>query len=128
MPEVNKDALYSSIFRMVGLAYTYNTSQLARLYGVSEWQFEEWLREMSFPEQQILDLRYRGEFPKTKCKLCGMVLPPTPVNNVFCGKTCLNKWRENRLKLATIIQSGRIPLIQPVTMYFDINSKEIIYD
>ena len=124
MDLATKDALQSSIWRVVGLAYDWDTYKLAVLYRVSTSQFEDWLRQMGFSEQQVLDLRYRGEFPQGKCKHCGMIIPH---NSLFCEDTCNTLWIKNRLQIVKIFKTNKIPLVKETGMYFDIEKQEIGY-
>lgn len=117
-PNSNNDALYSSIYRIIGIAYDWDTNKLAELYEVPVGQFELWLEQLGFSYRQIAKLRDRKSFGNKFCTYCGI-----KTKEVFCSDECKEKYIKRKAELQRILITNKIQLTKD--SYYNIISGKI---
>lgn len=119
----DEDALYNSVYIMIGLAYNWSVSELSDFYGVTPAQFDLWLSEMGFDRFQVKLLRGRRGFERGRCRYCGVL-----TQAMFCRSACVAAYDKRNILLLEYTKTKRIPSAIFRNLYYNITTGKIEND
>lgn len=123
MPQIFKyDAIQSSIFFLMHLAYDWPILRLADVYGVPQSLFVLWLTDMGFDQDAVKHLDERKPFALPRCKFCGMLTE----DRAYCSNDCYTARIKNRIELLEVVKTRKIPLTIYKNTYYDVRNDEVI--
>lgn len=102
---MNESARSASLFKILGIAFDWNSYQIAGIYRVTVPQLEIWLRGLDFTTDELKELRERKAFETGNCRCCGMTVSN---DSIFCSNSCRIDYAVRKRKLVDVINTNRI--------------------
>lgn len=118
-----KDARESSIFAMLGLAYSWRSPRLASFYKVTQFQFEMWLYSMGMTDDGIRALS-NPYIEEDVCFYCGCQLEDELT--VMCSNKCHTDAQNKQETLNEICGTGLVPVLIKKDAFYNVSLQRVV--